>query len=160
MVAPAATLAAGLRQVNPGAAEAFDAFGFLHLPGRIPTATTNASPGWSMSAPNRRGRTRDPRSPASSGLPATSSSWTGAANPAMAPPRAAPAAAAVVFRPALMVNTWARAASGARSSRTVNSAPVNGPRNSPDTANRAAVAGSDEVTAAATPRGADPGRAT
>ena len=33
MVAPAATLAAGLRQVNPGAAEAFDAFGFLQLPG-------------------------------------------------------------------------------------------------------------------------------
>jgi hypothetical protein len=71
----------------------------------------------------------------------------------MAPPRAAPAAAAVVFRPALMVNTWARAASGARSSRTANSAPVNGPRNSPDTANRAAVAGSDEVTAAANAKG-------
>jgi hypothetical protein len=35
----------------------------------------------------------------------------------------------------------------------VNSAPVNGPRNSPDTANRAAVAGSDEVTAAANAKG-------
>jgi hypothetical protein len=64
---------------------------------------------------------------------------------AMLPPSAAPAAAVVVLSPALMVKNWARTASGAWLCLVVNKAPMNGPRNTPERANSAAVGTSDDV---------------
>jgi hypothetical protein len=72
---------------------------------------------------NCRARARPPNAAASRGLAATNRSWAATGRWARAPPSAAPAAAAVVFSPALMVNTWARASAEARFSRVVNSAP-------------------------------------